>query len=238
MAVIEPDPTENAPSPEALAEGSAPTTEAPEAPPARDWAAQVEEWGGESNISDAIEIANALREEDGVRALVEEGLKHLGYDPTVVFSPGEPAEPKDPDEFLTRAEVEQRLAEMQDLASNQALQVRVQAAAAAVDETRQALGVTSEDEWDMVRTFAQNHTTPDELDPSRLAEAVRKGHADYERALERAAKAYVEKKAAANSGVPQPIVGGGVAGGENAPEAPKNMDEARAAARKYLSQFQ
>lgn len=242
MAFTEPNAEIAPPEGEAPPEGAVETT--PEAPPAEttpepapdySW---VDEYGGKDAIADAVEIANALRDDEGVRALVEEGLKHLGLDPTKVFQPEAPAEEEDPDRLMTAAEVKAELAALQQQQARQAQQVQMQVAAAAVDEARQALGIESEEEWDLVRSFAQRHTTPTELDPVALVEAVKRGKADADAAIQAAAKKYVEDRANANNGVPQPVKGGGVSGGSEPPAPPKNMDEARAAARAYLRQNQ
>lgn len=214
----------------------APASEASEAPAPVDWNERVTGWGGEQAIEDALAIADALRDEEGVRALVEEGLKHLGLDPTKVFTPAEPTEEDDPDRLLTAREVEERLAAERQARANEVLQDRIRVASVAVDNTRTALGIESEEEWDLVRTFAQRHTTPDELDPDRLAEAVKAGYADMQRAVEAQAKRYTEQRAAANDSVPEPIVGGGVSSGDGDAPAPKNMDEARVAARRMLKE--
>lgn len=230
-----PEGTPAAPSAEVTppAEG-APTPEVTETPV--DYAARVAEWGGMDAIDDAIAIASALKDEAGVRALVEEGLRHLGKDPATVFGTADttPVVEEDPDEVITRADLQAALEADRAARAAETDAGRLQAAAQAVDDARTALDITEEEEWDLVRTFAQKYATPDERDPAVLKDAVNKGYADMTAAVEKAARKHVTDRKDANDKVPQPIVGGGSGDNSDPPPPPKSLDEGRAAARRYL----
>lgn len=240
-----PLPEDGAVTPEAAPE-AAPEV-APETAPAAepevttspevDWNQRVEAWGGEQSIEDAIAIAQALQDEDGVRALVQEGLKHLGYDPNILDAQGnpvEPPEPEDPDRLVTAAEVEARIRQIQESqaqAESQATDARAQAAVLASVES---LSLTDDDEVRAVLSFAQKYASPDERDPGVLEAAIKAGHADYIKTLEEASKRYVQQRADANNSVPTPVTSGGAPSGDEVPQ-PKNLEEARIAARRYLA---
>lgn len=220
------------PEPEVVPAPEPEVTETPE-----DYAARVAAWGGPEAIEDAIAIAQALQDEDGVRALVEEGLKHLGIDPAKAFgTESETPDEEDPDRLLTVAEMEARLAAERNARQSETQRQRMAVAVEAVDAARRAVGVETEEEWDLVRTFAQKYATPAETDPHVLTDAVNKGYADMQAALEKAAKKYVTDRATANEQVPTPVVGGNTGGGDEPPPPPKSLDEARAVARRYLAE--
>lgn len=202
-----------------------------------DWSKRVEEWGGEQSIADAISIAQALQDEDGVKALVQEGLKHLGYDPNTVFNApagtGPEAEPEDPDRLMTAAEVEARIQSIRDEQTQAEAAANDSRAQQAVYSTIEGLELADDDERRAVLSFAQKYASPEERNPEVLVAAIAAGHADYVKTLEAAATRYVTKRQEANAEVPTPLNSGGSPGGEEAPQ-PKNMDDARAAARRYL----
>lgn len=234
----------NLPDPESIAENAAPAEGTPTEPVVEpstdiDWSQRVEEWGGQQSVEDAIAIAQALQDEDGVKALVTEGLRHLGATPEQIdaFIKGEQAapagEPEDPDRLVTAAEVEKRLAAIQQ-AQHEAEASRIDSVAQrSVVEAVDALQLADEDEARIVLSYAQKYASPEERDPQILQAAINAGHADYLKKLEEASTRYVERRQELNDGVPTPVTGSGPPGGEEVP-APKNMDEAKAAARRML----
>ena len=201
-----------------------------------DWEGQVSQWGGEERISDALAIADALGHDDGIKALVREGLVALGLDPDAAFSLARGEEQLDPDDVLTRAEVQDMLSRQTQTANERSYQQQVDVASRAVDEALASVGANEdEDMRAMVLTFAQRHVSdPDTVDSHELQEAIKMGYYDYTRVLERAGVDHVEKRHAANSGVPRPLKGGG-APAETPASGPKSLDEAKIAARKFLS---
>src|SRR6478609_5508867 len=215
------DPTP-APAPEATGEPAGGEPAAPEAttPPAP--AAPVDPWatyGGEDRVKDAIAISEALATDEGVEALVREGLAAMGLDAEAALALARGEEAPDPDEILTRAQLDERLRQERESFTSQLRKQQEVEARGAVEGALTELGVADDaDARAMVLTYAQKHVSgPDETDPRKLIAAVQAGHADYERAMEAAAAAYVAKKAQTAQTVPSPLRGGGAPANETAP---------------------
>jgi hypothetical protein len=203
-----------------------------------DYAARIKEWGGEETISDALAIANALSTREGIEALVREGLTALDLDPEAAFTLAKGEEPPDPDEVLTRAQVEEMMKQAAQPALSRIEEQQRATATQAVEDTLSSVGVADDAEARaIVISFAQNHVSdPNTTDPRVLAAAVKSGYADYEAFLRRASEKYVEDRAEKNSKAPKPLKGGGQPANETSPPEVKNMEEAKAAARRFLKQ--
>lgn len=233
------------------------------------------DFGGREAVQEAVVIRDALATEQGVRALVAQGLHALGHSPEAVeaFLKNQGATPAqaaaataeavaaaDPlagvsdDDVVTGAElkaftqraVEQAVAQVSATLTEttrplqEQLQVqRQERAQTAVDGVlTELLGPVPSDaaELETYRTLAQATLTAagafiqqDNWDPQHIRDAVTRGHAVMAAQTEAAIQARLLAKKTAAAKLPTNI-GGRTAGSEEVPE-PKNLAEARAAAR-------
>lgn len=227
------------------AESLVPASDAPETPAvATDTpAAEVEDpfaaYGGKEAIEAAHRMYEASRTDDGVIQLFLEAGQALGLglkELQTLFADlgGEVPEEPDPDEPITRKEFQETLTK-QKQAEAERQQARVQqAAAVAVQETVSSLGLDPKDPTTtLVLQLADKHMK-DDFSAEAISAAIRQGHADYQAQVEKAAQAYLTKKAATAAAVPQ-APAGNAAPAEAAPAEPKNVTEAIAQVRQRLA---
>lgn len=220
---------------------AAPEVEAEAAPPAAeagpDWGVRVEEWGGPERIQDALQIAEALGTREGVEALVREGLGFLELDPDKAFALARGEELPDPDEVLTRAELEAALAKQNEAIAQQEYARAEAIARSAVDAKLTELSVSEPSEQAIVLQFAQQFVSGDEMDPVKLQRAIEQGKAAYDEFIVSKAEQALAARQAKNETVPQPIKGGGTTAGEAfTPETEiKDLETAKALARKFFA---
>lgn len=223
---------------DAPVEGEAPPVEEPPAP---------EPFGGyfadETEAQAAQRLYQATQSEDGVISLFLEAGRNLGLglkEMQALFddlSGQEPAEEPDLDEPLTRGEF---LAEQQKreaaAAAAEAERVR-SAASSAVDSTMAELGVAPtldgkpNPAYALVLQLGDKHFDDKNITPESAAEAVRRGHAEYQALVERESQAYLARKKAKADAVPAAPVGAGPAA-EPPAEEPTSVAEAIKIARK------
>jgi len=201
-----------------------------------DWGARVSEWGGEDRISDALAIAEALTTKEGVEALVREGLTYMDMDPEKAFALARGEELPDPDALMTRAEFEAELGKRDQSWQEKQYAAQEAVATQAVEAKIADLGIENPQERSIVLTFAQQYVPVEEMNPARLADAIEKGYADYISTLERQAETRLRARAAKNDTTPTPLRGGGQPAGTvvDKPEGSTNMDDWKAAARKFM----
>lgn len=216
------------------AESAVPATPAAESDP-------FEAFGGKEAVEAAHRLYEASRTEDGVIQLFIDAGRSLGLglkDIQALFdkdSGGEEVEPPDPDEPLTRREFEEALARQQQTLAERQAAAEAAIARKAVQDTLGTLGLDPNDPTTkIVLQFGDQYTKGD-LSPENVANAVRRGHADYLAAVERDAKKYLEKKVAAAEAVPS-APAGAAAPAEPPAAEPRDVAEAIKIARKRLAE--
>lgn len=247
-AALAPASTPEPAAPPAPAPGAPPAAPVdPAAPPAPvDYGAKVAEWGGEDRITRALAIDQALDTTEGQEALVIEHLRARGFDNTQIEAflhpapaPGTPGVEsvedllKDPERVLTAAEISRVLTSRDEQAQARQTQQQAQAAIlSTIESTMVELKVSDENRQTVLTLADRFLPTPGVVpnDSKVVAEAIRRGQAEFDRQVQEAAKAYVENKGAAHGAVPSPLPAGGTGGGEPTPE-PQNLQEASARAR-------
>lgn len=219
---------------------------APVVPVPVDYGAKVTEWGGEEKIARALQIDAALDTSEGQEALVVEHLRARGFDNAQIEAFLHPQAPagtaavesvedllKDPERVLTAAEIGRVLQARDESAQMRQSQQQAQAVViSTIDATMKELNVPDENRQTVLTLADRFLPTPGVVpnNPTQIADAIRKGQAEFDRQVQEAAKTYVENKGAAHAVVPTPLPAGGTGGGENAPE-PQNLAEASARAR-------
>lgn len=227
---------------------AAPAVPAAPAAPAEpvDYGAKVTEWGGDERIERALKIDAALDTTEGQEALVVEHLRARGFDNAQIeaflrpqAAPGTPGVEsvedllKDPERVLTAAEISRVLTARDEQAQARQSQQAAQAVVVStIDATMKELNVTDENRQTILTLADQFLPTPGVVpnNPAQIADAIRKGQAEFNRQVEVAAKLYVENKGAAHGLVPTPLPAGGTGGGEPTPE-PQSLQEASARTR-------
>jgi DNA-binding transcriptional MerR regulator len=214
------------------------------------------DFGGRQQVEDAVALSRALSTEAGVRAMAVETLKALGLSPAQIEATlsgeqapsGAPQEPApDPvfgdladEDVVTVADVKRLLEQVKQEVKQpweQAAEAqRQQAAGTAVDSTLAELGVSDPDTAQLVLLEASRILPRDEWDPTRIAEAVRQGHAQLVVKLEKARENYVKGKVEKADALPTHIGDtSGSSGGSPLPE-PKDLQEAFARVRAEMRQ--
>lgn len=200
-----------------------------------------EEFGGRERIEAAHRLYEASSTEDGVIQLFLESGRSLGLglkEMQALFESlggvGDVPEPPDPDEPMTRGEWQAAMeAERQAQAAREA-EAQTNAARATVQRALTALSLDVKDPaTQAILTHGDKYLNGD-LSEANVLNAIRRGQADYEVEIEKQARAYLAKKAAAQQNVPSAPAGAGPAA-EPPAEEPKNVAEAIKAVRKRLS---
>jgi|SRR5579871_854255 len=196
-----------------------------------DFASQVQAWDIDlAEIPEAVQQFKALKTEEGV---IDSFIAHgqaLGFgikEMQRLFADDEPQAPAapapssqveepDPDELLSRAEVNRMLEEIrneqktaQEQAQEREFQARQQETFRTIDAWFEANGITDQDERRSIANFGERHLQPgqDGYDPRVVTQLLEAGRADHEAYVDRAAKAYLERKARAAGNQPTPVGG-------------------------------
>ena len=199
------------------------------------------EYGGRDAVAKAIELHKATQTDEGIVQLFFEAGRSLGLgvkDIERLFAgepaSGEPAEPEDLDRPLSVKEFKEMMAAQ---ANQQSAAQKAQAEAAArntVQKTITELGLKPGDETTrMVLEMGDRYLDKADLSPEAVANAVRRGHADYTALIDREAKAYLARKTATAASVPG-APSGASAPSAPPPEEPKDIAEAIRIARQRL----
>lgn len=231
------------PAPEAGAELE------PEAPAGDD---PFAEFGGKDTVQAALKLHQATQSEDGIVQLLIEAAQALNVplDKVEALFADQPAAPapaagepeydydEDPDRPVTLRELREAEAARQQAAQQAAQQAKVEAArqsaSKVVADTVTELGLTMEDEAaQIVLTLGNKYLPNGSLDPTVIANAVKRGHADYTALVERERQAYIASKRKAADTVPT-APAGNAAPSTPAPAEPKDTAEAIKIARKRL----
>lgn len=203
-----------------------------------------ESYGGKDRVEAAIRLHDASQTEDGVIQLFLEAGRSLGIGnreiealftgQTPAPATAEPEEEEDPDRPLTVKEFQEAQAKRDSERAAETHQTAIAAAKETVHKTVESLGLTMDDpSTEAILRLGDKYLTRGSTDSKAVAEAVRRGHADYAALVEKESKAYLEKKKAAASNVPT-SPSGASAPATAAPEEPKNTAEAIKIARKRL----
>lgn len=166
-------------------------------------------------------------------------IENLFYAQQGQQAPAQP-EPQAPgpadDDVMTYADFKKYMAEMQEQVQQPIQQLQRQQqferAQQTVQSTIQQLGIEDDATKAAVLQLGDRYLG-DDLSPQNVANAVRRGHADFIALVQANADKYRKQKAAQAKSVPKAPKGGGPAGVEPEPE-PRDIKEAIARARKKL----
>lgn len=225
---------------------------APPAPPADD---PFAEFGGIEQVRQYQAAVNAWGTEEGLTVAAVEALRGLGFETDVIESlfnwqeepPADPLADIDDDTPLTKADVQRLLVEQQRRFDQRVGQVeetfeeaqerqRFEQATHAAVGALQALGVNNDADKQGVITLAQAYIAPDEWDPEVIANAVRRGHADWQSIVNARAEEYLRTKQGQRDSLPRNIGGVSTSPGEVGQPAarPKSLDDAIRAVREKM----
>lgn len=215
---------------------------APAAPPAEppNWEARVQEWGGEEAIQDAMKVAAALQDPDGLAAMFVEAGRSLGvpFDRlSGLFddeTPPPPGEQPDPDAPVTAAQLQAAVTQLQAGIEQQNAAGQQAAAKVVIDAELQRLGLDPK-EIPQVLEMGSRHLADGDYDPEHIRAAIAKGHEDWTATVQSVAAKYVQAKVEQAAGQPNPLTGGGSPSGSEEPTEAANVEEAKARVRARLS---
>lgn len=209
---------------------------------------RLEQWGGLETAEQAVrlyrDITGAGDEAEQARTQMLLSLaQYYGISQRELASllPGvdAPAEPEvgeveddTEDEVLTV----KKFQEMQREAAAQAERMEAQRAGkAAFDATVAELGLNDQQKI-MVATLGDKYLKPkgEIATPEEVQAALKKGYAEYQKAVEEEAKRYFEEKKATKEKVPSPISGGATPGGGEPLPPSKDMRETLRRAREQI----
>lgn len=216
-----------------------------------DWDAKVQGWGGEDAVAEALQLQQALRSREGVEALFHEAGRALGLGDAAIAAlfgtepaggqapEGEPTVEEllaDPDRILTAGEVARIIASDRTQAQQQTqAQQTAQAVVSTIDTTFTDLKVTDEDDRIAILTLADQLLPSNKQgDTQAVAGAIRTAHDRYQAKVQERAEAIVRQRHETNEQLPSPLPTGGGGAGSELVEEPKNVAEAKVAARKAL----
>jgi hypothetical protein len=219
-----------------------PEVPAGEAPPA---APEPPAWENPFSALDQSEVERAHRmyqagqTEEGVIDLFIEAATTLGLSLEQVQAlfgdPQEPAEEIDLDEPMTKGEWLEWQKQQAAVQQQTVQQQQIQVAAQAIDGVAKDLGLDPKDpSFQIVLNLGDQYLPDGSTDPKAVAEAVRRGHADYLVLIEKESKRVLEAKRAQAAAVPSAPAGAAAPAAEP-PAEPMNVAEAIKAARKRLA---
>lgn len=227
---------ESTPEPEAPAfEAEAPAAGVPETPEPEAEADPFQDFGGRESVEAAMRLYQTAQTEDGVIQLWIEAGRTLGLTVEQMQrlwdeapAPGAEQPEFDPDEPLTKAEwleFQRQQQEAQQRAAWEYQQAQARAAATqTLHATIQELGLDMNDPATKdILAFGDRYFDRQNMNPENVREAVRRGHADYQAAIQRAQQQYVQQKK--NTKVPS-SPSGASAPSTPPPDEPQNVAEA------------
>jgi len=202
------------------------------------------EYGGVEAVRQRQAAVEAWGTEEGLTVAAVEALRGLGFERDVIESlfNWEAEEEPDPladvpdDEPLTKEqmrawmerEIERRVRPVEESFEESQERQRFEQATHAAVGALQALGVQDDATKQGVITLAQAYIAPDEWDPEVIANAVRRGHADWNSIVQAEAEKYLLAKQGVRDSLPRNIGGHSQSPGEvTQPTArPKSLDDA------------
>lgn len=198
------------------------------------------EYGGADTVKSAHELYQATRSEEGVVQLFLEAGRALGLgtkEIEALFAAGE-TEPEeeedDPDRPLTAKEFKEFQQKQVEQETTRQRQSAEAAAHDAVSSSLEGLGMKLDDPAAaLVLQLGDRYMQGGDLSPDTVAEAVKKGHADYINLVDKKAREYLETKKEQQTKVPSSPAGNS-APAADAPAEPKNIKEAAARVREML----
>lgn len=219
---------------------------------ARDYNSQFEEFGGSDAVRAAVELQQQLQTDDGVISMFIEAGRALGLgtkELEALFGEGQVApegeqkpalESLNDDDQITVADAKSLVKQaIQDAIRDQVIapqkeqefQNAVAGATRAVTDTVAELKIPEAD-VDAVLAAGQKYLAENDFDPAHVANAVRRGNDDFNKAI--AAKVEERLKGKLETAQNTPSSTGGTTAGSTALPEPKNVAEGRARARVRL----
>lgn len=200
------------------------------------------EFGGTDSVKTAVAFHRHVQNADGALETFFQLGRSFGlgvreiealFGGSQAAAEDEPQGPADDDvmtyaEFKRAIEQEVRL----PLREQQMLQTR-QAAQIAVHSTIKELGIEDDQTKAAILQLGDRYLDGSDLSPEVVANAVRRGHADFIALVQANADKYRAKKAAVARTIPKPVKGVGAPAGQVEAE-PKDVKEAIARARRRL----
>lgn len=216
-------------------EGLEVEVETPEAPaePADPFA----DFGGRENIEAAHRLYEATRTTDGQIEVLIQAAQALGVPLSKVQAlfdaaeAAEQAEEPDPDEPVTRGDLQAQLRQLQEAEAARRHEAAVSVARKAVADVLKDLNIEpGTPQAKVILTLGDQYVSKDSLDPDEIRNAVRRGHADWQAQLEVDRKAYLAGKREKAATVPSSPSGNAAPSAAPEPE-PADVAEAIARAR-------
>ena len=203
-----------------------------------------EAYGGKDAVEAAISWHKAAQTEDGVTQLFIEAGRSLGLsmEQMEALFP-DPATPgvmpqgteEDPDRPLTAKEVRELMdKEIRKPLEAQRQEATFAAARQTISETFKSLGVEDTATQQAILRLGDQHLDANDLSPTAVADAVRKGHESFQSLVAANAQGYLKKKQEQAEATPKSPAGGASAGSTTQPE-PQNVAEAIARVRAQLT---
>jgi hypothetical protein len=215
--------------------------------PVVDWAARVNEWGGEDTVAQAIALQQALATRDGVQALFQEAGRALGLGDAAIaalFEDATAAEPEpsvedilaDPDRILTAGEIQRILdARTEQQQAQTREQQQAQAVLSSIEDAFETLKIADEEDRLAVLAIADTYVPQaQKSDPAAISSAIRRAHEHFQAKVAQQAEAIVRGRAETNEQLPNLLPTGGGSGGGESPTEPQTLEEAKRLARKQL----
>lgn len=199
-------------------------------------------YGGKETVDQAYKIHQALQSQDGIIQLFFEAGQSMGLglkEMNALFGNVSPEETVDEgpadDELVTWAQA-RALLQREVLEPMQQQQKATAEAMArqAVQSTITDLGLTDQDTIAAVLQLGDRYLDPNDLSPTAVSDAVKRGHEDFAKLVTANAQKYVAQKAQAKRTVPKSVGGGGASQAAQDEPEPKTVAEAIAAARRRM----
>lgn len=195
-------------------------------------------WGGKDTIEKAHKMWEAAQTEQGVVQLWLEAGRSLGLGlkqmEELFGTPGAASaeaevevEEEDPDRLLTYREFQELQAKDRQSAAEVQQAAAVETARTTIAETLTSVGVSAKDPTaDLILKLADKHMAdPTDLSPETVANAVRRGHAEFVALVEAEQQKRIASKVAVAKTIPK--APGGAAAPSAAPESePRDVAEA------------
>ena len=200
-----------------------------------------EAYGGKDAVEAAISWHKAAQTEDGVTQLFIEAGRSLGLsmEQMEALFPDPAAQGQGTEEDQDRPLTAKEVRELMDKEIRKPLEAQRQeatfaAARQTISETFKSLGVEDTATQQAILRLGDQHLDANDLSPTAVADAVRKGHESFQALVEANAQGYLKKKQEQAEATPKSPAGGASAGSTTQPE-PQNVAEAIARVRAQLT---
>lgn len=236
-----------------------------------DFATRVQSWDIDlESLPEAVDYYKRLQNEEGVIETFIQTGQSLGFgvnDLQKLFGPEEgggsapaptaapvpAAAPPDPEELLSRREVEEyvsqvraEFAQSEERRAAEALQARQDTVRGAMGEWFKGQEIEDESVQFAIANLGQKHVLPgqDVLDPKTALAALEKGKLEYDRIVEAEAQRYLQKKGLVVQGSPTNIGGSQTHAGDGGEQftyegkGQKALETAKDRVRKKLAEAQ